>query len=142
MYTDLYKNFISTDDTLHIYDGDKLVFSSKKERLLPLIEYITNVGAARNPVTIFDRVMGNAAALLSVKANSREVFSPLGSEIAINTLDKYEIAYHLAETVPFILRPDGVRMCPMEELSIGKEPDEFYLELLARIEASRPADSC
>ena len=142
MYTDLYKNFIFTDDTLQIYDGDKLVFSSKKERLLPLIEYITNVDTARNPVTIFDRVMGNAAALLSVKANSREVFSPLGSEIAINTLDKYGIVYHLTEIVPFILRPDGVRMCPMEELSIGKAPDEFYLELIARIEASRQADSC
>ena len=137
MYTDLYKNFLSSDATLQVYDGDTLVFSSKKERLLPLMEYIAGVGAARSSVTIFDRVMGNAAALLSVKAKSREVFSPLGSEIAIKTLEKYGIAYHLPETVPFILRPDGVRMCPMEELSIGKEPEEFYLELLARIAAGR-----
>ena len=108
---------------------------------MPLMEYIAIAGAARSSVTIFDRVMGNAAALLSVKANSREVFSPLGSEIAIKTLEKHGIAYHLAEIVPFILRPDGVRMCPMEELSIGKQPEEFYRELLSRIEANRRVDS-
>ena len=142
MYTDLYKNFLSGDDTLHVYDGDTLVFSSEKERLLPLMEYIADAGTARGSVTIFDRVMGNAAALLSVKASSREVFSPLGSEIAVKTLEEHDIAYHLAEIVPFILRPDGVRMCPMEELSIGMEPEEFYLELKARIEASRQVDSC
>ena len=137
MYTDLYKSFLSADDTLQVYDRNRLVFSSKKERLLPLMEYIAGAGSRPAPVVIFDKVMGNAAALLSVKANSREVFSPLGSEIAIGTLVKHGIDYHLDETVPFILRPDGVRMCPMEELSIGKEPGEFYLVMKARLEAER-----
>lgn len=70
--------------------------------------------------------MGNAAALLSIKAGCREVYSPLGSQLAIKTLEKYGIKYHLVEIVPYILQPDGRKMCPMEKLSIDKEPEEFY----------------
>jgi hypothetical protein len=140
MNNDLYNSFLASDDTLRIYDGDTLVFSSAKERLLPLMEYIATGTGDRNRVTIFDKVMGNAAALLSVKVNAGEVFSPLGSELAVSTLEKYGIRHHLENTVPFILRADGVRMCPMEELSIGKTPGEFYTTLKARMEATGTAD--
>lgn len=101
---------------------------------MPLMEYIASSASADRAVVVFDKVMGNAAALLSVKINTREVFSPIGSELAVATLDIYGIAHYLTETVPFILRPDGVRMCPMEEMSIGKTPEEFYAALKARLE--------
>jgi hypothetical protein len=142
MNNELYDIFLTTGDTLRIYDGDALVFSSAKEHLVPLMEYITTGAHRYKSVIIFDKVMGNAAALLSVKANAHEVRSPLGSELAVMTLEKHGIGYHLDTIVPFILRADGVRMCPMEELSIGKEPDEFYTELKMRMEATGTADSC
>jgi hypothetical protein len=34
------------------------------------------------------------------------------------------------------MRDDGKGLCPMEQLSINKEPEEFYREMKARIEAS------
>jgi hypothetical protein len=70
--------------------------------------------------------MGNAAALLSVKANSLEVYSPLGSQLAIKTLENYNIKYHLTRIVPYIQNPKGEDMCPMERLSLNKDPEEFY----------------
>lgn len=133
---------MSSQDTLRIYEGSNLLYSSQKERLLPLLDYLDDQATRHQNVTIFDKVMGNAAALLSVKAGAKEVWSPLGSKLAIKTLEKGGITYHLDSTVPFITRPDGKRMCPMEELSIDKEPDEFCRELKARIEAAEPADSC
>ncbi|MBA7712307.1 hypothetical protein ES703_121280 [subsurface metagenome] len=135
MSKDLYKAFISSGDTLRIYDGETPAFSSKKERLLPLMEYIAAQKSGGGALIIYDKVMGNGAALLAVKINAREVYSPLGSEIAVKTLQKYGIKYHLDKTVPRIKRPDGQGMCPMEELSIGKDPEEFYLALKARLEA-------
>lgn len=137
MYQELFIDFMSSEHTLHIYQGQRLVFSSERERLLPLVDYLDETASRYDEVTVFDKVMGNAAALLSVKAGCREVWSPLGSEIAVKTLDKYNIAYHLTDIVPFIKRADGIRMCPMEELSIGKEPEEFYRVLKARIEAAK-----
>jgi hypothetical protein len=141
MNNDLYNDFLASDDTLRIFDDGMLSFSSTKERLVPLMEYIAaGIGSGKS-VTVFDKVMGNAAALLSVKVNAGEVFSPLGSELAVKTLDKYGIIHHLENTVPFILRTDGVRMCPMEELSIGKTPEEFYTALKERMEAAGTDDS-
>jgi len=70
--------------------------------------------------------MGSAAALLALKANCREVYSPLGSKFAVKTLDKYGIQYRLTEIVPYIQKPTEEDMCPMKEFSINKAPEEFY----------------
>ena len=124
--------FRASGDTLRVYEGNHLIFSSSQERLLPLLEYIDRLAAQYQQVVIFDKIMGNAAALLSIKAGCREVYSPLGSQLAVKTLEKYGIKYHLAEIVPYIQRPDGREMCPMEKLSIDKEPEEFYKAISVR----------
>ena len=136
MPADLYQEFLTSDDKLRIYVGDMLAFASKKDRLLPLMEYLASHGAICQTVIIYDRIMGNAAALLAVRANASEVYSPLGSELGIKTLKKHHIKYHLDEVVPCIMRDDGKGMCPMEELSIGKEPEEFYRVMKSRITQS------
>ena len=68
--------------------------------------------------------------LLAVKP--ARVYSPLGSELAIHTLRDNDIEYHFDKTVPYILARNGVDMCPMENMSIGKAPDEFYLAVKNR----------
>lgn len=123
--------FRASGDTLRVYEDTRLIFSSSKDRLLPLLEYIDRLAARHQQVVIFDKLMGNAAALLSIKAGCREVYSPLGSQLAVKTLEKYGIKYQLAEIVPYIQRPDGREMCPMEKLSIDKEPKEFYKAICA-----------
>jgi hypothetical protein len=129
MYETLYDNFLSSTDTLRVYlDGD-LLFSSEKDRLLPLVEYLDTSDRPGN-VIIMDKVTGNAAALLSVLADCIEIYSPLGSEIAAGTLVNYSIPYHFGETVPYIQRPDSEEMCPMEKLSLDKDPEGFYQALL------------
>jgi hypothetical protein len=135
MAADLFEAFLASDDTLRVYRDGALVYSSKKDRLLPLMEYSAGRDAGNGPVVIFDKVMGNAAALLAARAGCREVFSPLGSDLAVRTLDEHGIRHRLSRTVPFILRDDGQGLCPMEQLSIGKGPEEFYLALKARLQA-------
>jgi hypothetical protein len=123
--------FRASGDTLRVYEGNHLIFSSSQERLLPLLEYIDRFAARHQQVVIFDKVTGNAAALLSIMAGCREVYSPLGSQLAVKTLEKYKIKYHLVEIVPYIKRADGREMCPMEKLSIDKEPEEFHEAICA-----------
>ena len=122
----LFNEFLSSDDTLRVYEAEQLVFSSDKDRLLPLLDYIAQSTPHHQDVIIFDKIMGNAAALLSIKAGCQEVSSPLGSELAARTLDRHGIKYHLVKTVPYIQRGDGQDMCPMEKLSLDKGPEEFY----------------
>ena len=126
MNTPLFNEFLMSGDTLWVYKGDRQLFTSTKGGLLPLLEYIDKYVSHQNRVTILDRIMGNAAALLSVKAGAKKVYSPLGSKLATNTLDKYNIEYHLSEIAPYIQNRAGGDICPMEKLSINKTPEEFY----------------
>jgi hypothetical protein len=122
----VFDEFLASADTLRVYKGTALLFASRKGGLLALIEYIDGFAADHQGVVILDKVMGNAAALLSIKAGCQEVFSPLGSRFAIATLEKYAIVYHLDHIVSQIQQAHGEGMCPMERLSIGKGPEEFY----------------
>ncbi len=129
MYDILYDNFISSTDTLRVYFDENLLFSSEKDGLLPLVEYL-GIPDRTGKVVIMDRVTGNAAALLSVLADCKEIYSPLGSEIAVGTLHKYSVPHHFGETVSYIQRPESEEMCPMEKLSLEKDPEEFYQAFL------------
>jgi hypothetical protein len=125
VYQPLFDEFLTSKNTLRVYKGSKLIFTSDKDRLLPLVEYIHKFASNHRNVVIFDKIVGRAAALLFIKANCQEVYSPLGSQLALEVLGKRGIKYHLTRTVPCIQKPDG-NMCPMELLSVGKDPEEFY----------------
>lgn len=125
----LFARFVSSSDTFRVYHQGKLIFKSKKERLSPLLEYIDGFVPRVRDVVIFDRIVGNAAALLLQKAFCREIYSPLGSEIAVQTLSEQGIKYHFSRTVPYILNEAGDDICPMEKLSLGKNPEEFFQHL-------------
>ena len=126
MTTRQYTNFLKSEDTLRVYARGKLVFSSRKDRLLALLDYFDGFASRFKEVTIMDKIVGNAAALLAIKANCREIYSPLGSQIAVETLDKYGVSHHFDRIVPFICQENGKDMCPMEKLSLNKTPEEFY----------------
>ncbi len=125
-HTDLFKEFLSSENTLRIYNEDKLIFSSDRDRLLPLLEYLDTFTPLPEQVAVFDKIVGNAAALLLVIANCREVHSPLGSRLAIKTLEQHGIKYTFDEIVDYIQQENKVDMCPMEQLSLDKTPEEFH----------------
>ena len=128
-----YDRFLESEDTLRVYESDELIFSSVKDGLLPLVEYLDGPDSRNRQVIIYDKVTGNAAALLSVISGCTCISSPLGSKIAAATLDNNSIEYHFGETVPYIQKPENEEMCPMEKLSLDKEPEEFYKALIDRI---------
>jgi len=122
----LFDDFLISKDTLRVYKDNNLLFASSKDRLLPLLEYIDKFVPHQKGVAVFDRIIGNAAALLLTRVFCSEIYSPLGSELAVKTLSNYDIEYHFIEIVPYIQNSTGEGMCPMEKLSLGKSPEEFY----------------
>ena len=122
----LFQKFLSSNDTLRVYEANNIIFTSNKAGLLPLIEYINRFSSSHQQVTVIDKIMGNGAALLSVLANCQKVYSPLGSQLAITTLDKYHVSYHITSKVPYIRKTLWGEMCPIEKLSLQKDPEEFY----------------
>lgn len=132
-YQELFSRFLASNDALRVYRGDRLVFSSAKDGLLPLLEYLRTIAGGYTGVVVLDKVVGRAAALLCIKVGADAVYSPLGSQLAAEVLREYGIEHHLQRLVPFITTADGSDMCPMEKLSLGKSPEEFYQALILRL---------
>ena len=126
MSIQLFNDFLASNDALRVYSGEELLFASDKDGLLPLLDYIVEFAPCRASITVFDRVVGNAAALLLIKAGCKKVYSPLASEPATKVLDSYAVEYHFTELVPYIRTLSGEGMCPMEKLSLGRSPEAFY----------------
>ena len=126
MNTRLFREFLESGNSLWVYKDGGHLFTSSKSGILPLLEYIGTLAPHHRQITIFDKVVGNAAALLSVKAAVEEVYSPLGSELAARTLRDYDVKYYFSETAPYIQNRSQDDMCPMEKLSIDRSPEEFF----------------
>ena len=128
--------FLKSKDTFRVYKGSRLVFTSRKDKLVPMVEYIENHAPYEKGVTVYDRIVGNAAALLLKTIQCQSVLSELASENAIRTLKSAGVKYHFNETVDCIMNDSGQDMCPMERLSLGKNPDEFLSALKERMASS------
>ena len=128
--------FLKSKDTFRVYKGSRLVFTSRKDKLVPMVEYIENHAPHEESVMVYDRIVGNAAALLLKTIRCRSVLSELGSENAIRTLKSASIKYHFNETVDCIMNDSGQDMCPMERLSLGKSSEEFFSALKERMSGS------
>ena len=135
MSNECYETFLASADTLRVYRAGTLIYTSSVPGFAPLLDFLAEFGTAGEPVTLCDKVMGNAAACLAVMANAREVFSPYGSLHAVETLDEYGVIHHLGEVVPFIPGPDGTAIDPLEASTLDKEPEDVYEILRARIPA-------
>lgn len=122
----LFTIFQGTEDTVWICSFGTLLFRSTESGIMPLLTYLEEFEPPPEGVTVFDRVIGNAAALLLKKASCREAYGTVGSEIAAESLERMGIPHSFQTTVPVIINRAGDGMCPFEKASIGKSPDEFY----------------
>ena len=54
-----FQKFLTSSDTLHVYEANDIIFTSNKAGLLPLLEYINRFSSSHQRVTIIDKIMGN-----------------------------------------------------------------------------------
>ena len=128
---DLFESFLKSDDTLWVLKVNTPIFQSKKEGIASLLDYIEKFSPCTDDVTVFDRVVGNAAALLLERMRCRKIYSSIGSRYALETLKQLGIPSYFVKVVPYIFNRKRDGMCPFEKLSIGKSPDEFYKSIIS-----------
>jgi len=126
-----FKKFINGKNLLQIWSGRKIVFESNKRGIDGPSEFIRKYNKRFADLIIFDTKVGNAAALLFAYLGAKEVYSLVGSEAAKKTLESFKIKFHFEKTIPNILNRDETDICPLEKLSFGKAPREFYEVLTA-----------
>lgn len=121
--------FAKSDFGLEIWSKREVIFKSKKESIQGLLEFIEKNGKTQKVLTVFDKKIGNAVALLCVYLGTNEVFGIIGSETAKETLENSKIKFYFLKTIPYMLNRNKTDICPIEKLSFSKTP-EVFLDLL------------
>jgi len=124
-----FEKFIESGWGLALWLGDKRIFRSKKSGVRGLLDFVKKYGKKYEGVIIFDRIVGQAVALLAAYLKAKAVYGALGSELAIKALKKFKIEFYFQKTVSNILNKDQTDLCPFEKLSLDKTPEEFYKSL-------------
>jgi len=121
-----FEEFQGTKDTLWVEAGGDVIYRSCGQGISPLVRYLSEFESPPREVVVYDKVVGNGAALLLKLAGCGEVYGAVGSQLAAATLDELGVGYHFLKSVPYILNHTGEQMCPFEKLSLGKSSEEFY----------------
>ena len=91
------------------------------------MEFISKYDRKFRNLIIFDKIVGQGAALLIIYLKAKEVYGKVGSKLAKKALKKAKIKFHFQETIPNILNKTNDGVCPIEQLSMGKTPKGFYI---------------
>ena len=127
---DLKDILLKENHTLVIYKNNASVITSNDRGVNSLIKLIKDDKSQLSGSLIADKVIGKAAALLMIYAGVKEIYAPIISKPALQTLLKHNVKIYYDKEVERIINRKGDGLCPMETLCLDIEkPDEAYLLL-------------
>lgn len=110
-------------------DGDVL-HQSYDPMLKPLYNLLKNHGSDLKGATVYDKIVGRAAAYLCILGGVREIYTLLASETAKTALAEYNIPITALKTIPVIMNRDNTDKCPMEKMALASDGPETFLTML------------
>lgn len=127
---DLKDILLKENHTLVIYKNNASVITSNDRGVNSLIKLIKKDKSQLSGSLIADKVIGKAAALLMIYAGVKEIYAPIISKPALQTLLKHNVKIYYDKEVERIINRKGDGLCPMETLCLDIEkPEEAYLLL-------------
>ncbi|MDD3656105.1 MAG: DUF1893 domain-containing protein [Atribacterota bacterium] len=109
----------------------KLIKTSYKKGVLPLLEVINGDDQVLNKAIIADKVIGRAAALLVANYQVKAVYAGTISENAREILDNNSVFYQFGQCVPYIKNRNQTDQCPLEKLTSSiSSSDSAYEQIL------------
>ena len=121
--------FLSSIASLVIYHADEIAFESDDSDLRGLVAYLQQTELGRDDVTIFDRYVGRAAALLMSRIKPIKVNTGTISEGGAAVLDEQAIPFESTAKVTFLMGVASKDMCRWEKMAVGKSAEELLAEL-------------
>ena len=120
---------------LLIYNGRDIVFSSALGGIKPLLDAIDAIGRDRLRGTVVaDKIVGRAAALLTLYTVADEVHAALISTSAKEVLHSHGLKFYFSEETPTIMNRNETDMCPFEKLVQEVDnPEEAYRRIKANV---------
>jgi len=125
---ELAKNELALDNyTCVVVHEDSVIMTSFDRGVKPLVHYYETESRNFSDAVLADKVIGRAAAFLSVLCGITSVYAEVISIEAKKVFEEYDIHFEYNRLVPYIVNRTGDGRCPMENLSEGvKQPIEMY----------------
>ncbi|NLW40847.1 MAG: DUF1893 domain-containing protein [Tissierellia bacterium] len=108
----------------------ELIFKSKDKGIKPMYILATQMEGRVKGSSIADRVIGKAAAMLSIYLGIEEVYGKLMSKRAVEILRENNIPCSYDELSPYIENRDRTDICPVEKIALKVEKPEELIGLL------------
>lgn len=116
-----------------VKDGQVLA-TSRERGLKPILSILSESKDKLKGAVVADKIVGKAAALLSIYGGITEAYAQTLSDCAKTTYHKYDIKIESSRVVPYIINREGSDKCPMEKLVENIEnPEEAYKVILSYI---------
>lgn len=119
------------EHSLVLAKGKKIIFSSKEKGIKPLVKCIGLFKDKEKCCTLYDKIVGMAAARLIVYSEMiKEANALIASSSAISFLERNRIKINFKEKVEKIMNKGRTKQCRMEELSKKiRNNKKFYLKI-------------
>lgn len=121
-----------------VKDGQVLA-TGMREGAGELLDAITELMGQARGAALADKVVGKAVAMVAAYAGLGAVWTPLGSEAAVQVLKTHEIPFEMEKTVPLIRNKRDDGPCPMERLTMPFEVPSAAVSALRQFVAERRA---
>ena len=102
----------------------------RREGISELLEAIDALCDSARGVSLADKVVGKAVAMVARAARMRAVYSPLASQAASDALAVEKIEFEYDRLVPLILNKRSDGPCPMEQLTLSIDDPSAVLAAL------------
>ena len=121
-----------TKYSLALVQGDKIIYSSDGLGLKPLWDCLEKYRQSKDKFTLFDKVIGLAAARLVVYSGIiTAIHTRLISQPAKQLLQENKVKIEADEVVVNILRKDKSAVCPGEIIALSTDDQDTFLAKIA-----------
>ena len=115
------------DKTCFILKDNKVIFTSEKKGVKPMMNFYSDYGTSEEPLTVVDRIMGKGAVILAILIGANHVVTPVVSRLALDFANNHNITAEYNKVVPNIINRTGDGKCPIESAVANiKDVDEGY----------------
>jgi len=118
--------FVKSHWNLIVYKDQKIIFKSKARGLKPLIIFIKKFDRKYKKLVVYDKIVGQAAALLLAYIKASNVYTPIISHGAASLFTKHKIGFMAQKRVKYIMDFASKELCQWEKLAKNKTPAQFW----------------
>ncbi|MCY6371346.1 DUF1893 domain-containing protein [Clostridium ganghwense] len=122
------KHLLENNLSLVIVKDGKVVVEKNERGIKPLFMAVLEKKDTIDGGVLADKVIGKAAAMLSVKANLKCIYTKMISENAIEVLKDNNISFEYDLKVPYIMNRTKTDSCPVEKMAKDEENVEHLIK--------------